>query len=719
MERYFLCISLLLTVTTFKLITSERLHEQIYSSIEGGAACFRILNGTHQVGCSSTDKGAVGIVQMITSIDDAQWIAFNSSAGQYMAIVNVEIYDVVVELLMKYPSNVAGIVIFNNSTSSISSFTQESTCPNEDTSAPGSMCPSSSGLVWNKKGTGLLRKDIPFPILYLPESRLSEIDKINECYLKFNLDKSNQKGTPLCSVQLNSFMFAAVNSEICLRRSATSALFTATKVCDPLVDNNVYYSLFPRSTDKITQNKSITLVTARIDSATLLDGVSPGAASSVVGTVTLLTAAATLAQMIPFTDAHLYDKNVMWTLFNGEAFDYIGSQRVAYDLKMGTWPPNAPLLPSHIELHAEIGQIGGAMLSHANDSLWPLTVFTPPYQSINSEISDFLQVMKNNNIEVTNITTANLPPSSLHSFRRILTNVTTSGELPELLLVDHNETFTNMFYNSPLDEYDKINFVYHNISIGSDGSFKTTEELLSNGTMKDNEPQVKISRLATNLATTLYQRITGKPYDGKNAASAHLVDEMLYCFLQNQGCRLLLAADYGQNGGGEQLPSKPAPLYIGVATWSSTASVFAGHLLALLTGGHLSLNKTQCDQLSQPGFSHYWLRGWNHTGVCIQTTMNFSQALSPAFLIQDYDMKSGEYSTWAESVWQVMWARVFVSAGGGGATAAAVTGCIATALVAVVTYWLQRHASQIFINVPTTSIVNDDAASGILRTVNC
>lgn len=36
----------------FTVISCERLHEQIYSSIEGGAACFRRLNGTHQVGCS-------------------------------------------------------------------------------------------------------------------------------------------------------------------------------------------------------------------------------------------------------------------------------------------------------------------------------------------------------------------------------------------------------------------------------------------------------------------------------------------------------------------------------------------------------------------------------------------------------------------------------------------------------------------------------------------
>ncbi|KAJ0181165.1 hypothetical protein K1T71_003250 [Dendrolimus kikuchii] len=697
----------------------ERLHEQIYSSIKGGAACFRRLNGTHQAGCSSSDKGAVGVVQMISDITDAQWIAFNSSAGPYMAIVNTDIFKDVIEVLMGHPENVAGVVIFNNVTDSTFSFTQESRCPNEYSSGFENQCSSSSSFVWNDQGTGLLRRNIPFPIFYLPDSKMDQIEKIQECYLKFNLDKTNQKGRPLCSVQLNSFMFAAVNSEVCLRRSATSALLSPTKVCDPLGDNNVYYSLFPRPKEKETANKSIILVTARIDSASLFDGLSPGTASSVVGTVTFLTAAATLAKMIPVTEANLYDNNVLWTLFNGEAFDYIGSQRVAYDLKKGSWP-YAPLKPSNIRLHVEIGQIGGAMTVHKNDNLWPLNVYAPNYSVYNTEVSEFVSMMLNNTMAVNYIVSDNLPPSSLHSFRKILKNVTSSGDLPELLIVDHDEIFTNLFYNSALDQSDKIGYFYHNISIGSDGTFLTTAELLLNGTMEEFEPQVKISRVATAFAKTLYQKVTGKAYYGNITASAHLVDEILYCLLMSQACRLLYAVDFAQSEGGEEkMPTRAPPLYVGVAPVENTAPTFAGHLLALLTGQQLNLNKTGCDAPPQPGYSKYWLRGWNHTGVCIQTTMNFSQALSPAFVITDYDMKSGDYSTWTESVWQTMWARVFVSAGGGGATVAVISGCIVTVVAALLTYWLKRHAAIAFAKAPAAVVVNEDAASGILRTVNC
>lgn len=69
---------------------------------------------------------------------------------------------------------------------SATAFSQESRCPNEYSSAPGSTCQSAvaGGIVWNDKGTGLLRRDIPFPIFFLPESRSKEIDKIEQCYEK-------------------------------------------------------------------------------------------------------------------------------------------------------------------------------------------------------------------------------------------------------------------------------------------------------------------------------------------------------------------------------------------------------------------------------------------------------------------------------------------------------------------------------------------------------
>ncbi|XP_061712940.1 nicastrin [Cydia pomonella] len=720
MGFHFLFLSLCCVI--IQPIVAERLHGQIYSSIEGGAACFRRLNGTHQAGCSSSNKGAIGVVHMVKDVIDAQWLVFNGSAGPYMAVVSTATFQNVIELFLDNSDNVAGILLYENATERTNSFSQESACPNEYYSAQGSQCSAKDKTAWNPVGTGLIRQDIPFPIFFLPAARLEEIVKIQQCYERYNLDLESQVGKPLCSIQLNSFMWAAVNSIVCRRRSAASALLTATKVCDPLGDNNVYYSLFPR--DKGQQKKKeVILVTARIDTASLFDGIAPGAASSVVGMVTFMSAATTLSKIIPATDASKYGKNVLWTLLNGEAFDYIGSQRVAFDLARGAWPPDAPLAPSDIALHVEIGQIGGSLPDQKDKEDWPLYAYAPEDPGTLFNITNFLKDLKEylnkNNITVTEAFSNNLPPSSLHSFRRLLRNATSA--LPELLLADHNGPFTNMFYNSAMDDYEKINYKYHNITIGTDGAFVPTDTLVGTGNMTTRDLQVKISRVATALAHTLYQQVTGEPYAGDVTASAHLVDELLYCFIQDKLCKLLSAADFGGQtppAPGEE-PPRPASLYVGVATYLSSATAFAGHLMALLAGQHLPLNKTECDAAVSPNFAYYWLRGWNHSGVCIETNMNFSEAISPAFIVPEYDFTSGEYSTWTESVWQAMWARVFVSAGGGGASAALAAGVVLTVFTALLTYWLQRNVRHVFVNAPRPSIHSSDAVPGILRTVNC
>lgn len=82
------------------------------------------------------------------------------------------------------------------------------------------------------------------------------------------------------------------------------------------------------------------------------------------------------------------------------------------------------------------------------------------------------------------------------------------------------------------------------------------------------------------------------------------------------------------------------------------------------------------------------------------------------FFFSDYDYASGFYSTWTESVWQTMWARVFVAASGNGALAAFIAGAVATAIAAFLTFWIQRNAQRIFVNAPTGSLVSTDASTG-------
>lgn len=53
---------------------------------------------------------------MVKEVSDAEWVAFNSSAGPYVAVVSTAQFHNVIELFMAHPDNIAGILLFDNAT---------------------------------------------------------------------------------------------------------------------------------------------------------------------------------------------------------------------------------------------------------------------------------------------------------------------------------------------------------------------------------------------------------------------------------------------------------------------------------------------------------------------------------------------------------------------------------------------------------------------------
>lgn len=49
-----------------------------------------------------------------------------------------------------------------------------------------------------------------------------------------------------------------------------------------------------------------------------------------------------------------------------------------------------------------------------------------------------------------------------------------------------------------------------------------------------------------------------------------------------------------------------------------------------------------------------------NTTRCFRTTLNLTKAISPAFIIDNYDWSSGVYSSWTESSWQDISVRMFL-----------------------------------------------------------
>lgn len=109
---------------------------------------------------------------------------------------------------------------------------------------------------------------------------------------------------------MKSFMFAAVNSETCLRRSKSGFNINPNVFCDPLGDKNIYWPLAPMN-NNIT---SVIMVIARFDANSLFDRLAPGAGSSVTGLVTLIATAKYLQLLKPIVKSKLNMNNI--NIFN-------------------------------------------------------------------------------------------------------------------------------------------------------------------------------------------------------------------------------------------------------------------------------------------------------------------------------------------------------------------------------------------------------------------
>lgn len=82
------------------------------------------------------------------------------------------------------------------------------------------------------------------------------------------------------------------------------------------------------------RNHSVIFISAKVDSASIFDGLSVGADTAITGMATLI-AIADMINKFKFDIRREEIENIFLVLFNGEAFDYIGSSRMAYEMTLG------------------------------------------------------------------------------------------------------------------------------------------------------------------------------------------------------------------------------------------------------------------------------------------------------------------------------------------------------------------------------------------------
>ncbi|XP_072378978.1 nicastrin [Diabrotica undecimpunctata] len=678
-KSFVLFLKLLILVQFITKGYGIRTKDKMYETVGGTSACYRRLNATHQTGCTSKWGGSNGVIHFCETHKDLEDIIANGTSPPYIPIVPPQLFNTESLQFMISSKKIDGLIIQRNN-DTLEYFTHEYQCPNPSSSLDGT-CNKES--VWNPLGTGLMYADIPFPIFYIENQ--SDINTIRSCFKKFNNYSFNEHiDRSLCALELKAFMYAATNTPTCRRRSDLITTLNPVKFCDPLGDSNIWASLYPlaegpkRNETKAIKDYSFIVVAARFDTTSLFEDTS-GANNPVTSIVTLLSLAKFLNDSLTLDHVEAARKNVLFFLFNGETYDYIGSQRMLYDMVYGNFPIDnvegsdilPPIIPKNIELFIEISQLG-----NANKTLY---VHSKGEDQSVSNFTKILQQQSTVDISFEDVPDS-LPPASLHTFKKAIPN------FPGLIISDHKTSYANRFYNSIFDDADNIGFKYYNVS-------------------KDEEDQIPKSSIQHYLANvtevigkSIYKEITGSDYNGNNIVDVVLVNELLHCYLEDQNCKVHQAVHKNLN-----LPKTPMNLYVGVERVENFATNLAALTLGWFTGQYAGPGNINCTNKPRNYAFKYYNMSTSIYDLnvvnCYKVTMNTTKAVSPAFNISDYNWSSGQYSSWTESTWADIKVRVFLKPAPSQERTTLAVGCVTIIFSFILVYFIKSR-SHIFFTPP-------------------
>ncbi|XP_062337530.1 nicastrin [Osmerus eperlanus] len=649
-------VTMLIVCWLYKSINCNSVEQKIYVELNNTVPCVRLLNATHQIGCQSSLSGDVGVLHVLESEADLDWPLSSGPNPPYMVILESPLFTRSIMMKMKNASRrIAGVAVVIPNASPPQGFSPHTTCPNENTGVYsekyGSHLANCNTTVWNPLGNGLSYEEFDFPIFSLKEDNQTEV--IKQCYFQHNRPANSSAPVyPLCAMQLYSHMHAVTDTATCMRRNDIFSI-NPEMMCDPLGDYNVWSTIRPynNSVKGHKENETVVLAAARLDSRSFFWDVATGAEGSISGFVTLLAAAQALREVTVVAPP---TRNILFAFFQGEAFDYIGSSRMVYDMENNKFVIDLDNIHSILE----VGQVG----VRTGSNLW---LHSDPVSrsnaSVNTEVMEMLANLRRAaaglNFSLTEPTVSQpLPPSSLQRFLR-------ARPIPGVVLADHQSAYNNKYYESVYDNDAYLNLTYP--------AGLNPEEKLEFET----DTAKALAEVATMVARALYKQADGDEAQFDNiVADPKIVTQMLYGFLvesDNSWFQALLAPELKS-----LLQPSPPEYYVGV-TMSANSAVntptrLVQHILANLTGNATSLNQTSCqkpDDLENESkhlYSYLWVQGTvppngtEREGFCVRSSVRLAKALSPAFELGEYS--SSAYSTWTESRWKFIKARIFLVA---------------------------------------------------------
>ena len=310
--------------------------DRIFINIANPIPCIRRFNATHQIGCAKGDlKNQDGVVYAVRNS-----IEFNRleklkdvNKRDLIVITSPRFFLDVMDFYLKYrvSSKINGIVLNIGNNSETGEYSDDSKSPNNKFGI------YSNAPEWNSFGKNYNFEKYDIPIYVITNQNDANV-VFYDCYEKFNKKIFQTVDTAfniassdlLCGMQLGLLMSGAVSSSVCVRRSSIQHTLESDYFCDPLGGSNYLTFL----SQKPSNSLPITLITSRIDTFTMYEYFTPGANEPISSIIGLMS----LAQLLAKYRNNFVKNNLLFVLFDNEAFEYGGSSRFVNDLNLDKFP---------------------------------------------------------------------------------------------------------------------------------------------------------------------------------------------------------------------------------------------------------------------------------------------------------------------------------------------------------------------------------------------
>ncbi|KAG4920374.1 Nicastrin [Glycine soja] len=405
------------------------LQNTMYASIDG-YPCVRLMNLSGTIGCSNPGRDKV--VAPIVRFENVDRIAEPSAV-----LVSLDEFPTLFTRISddsSFASKVGGVLVEPSTDfqKKLKGFSPDQKFPQAQFALY-----HNTSYEWNPIGSGIMWKSYNFPVFLLTESgskTLQEFVTKNE-----DTKKSYTSNVAEFDLVMQTVKSGTHDSESCLKE----------ETCLPLGGYSVWSSLPPINISSLQRSKPILLTVASMDSASFFRDKSLGADSPISGLIALLAAVDALSHLDGLGDL---SKQLVFAVFTGEAWGYLGSRRFLVELDMHSDAVHG-LNQTLIETVIEIGSVGKGLSQGVKNFFAHTKGDSSATNQTVAALKRAQESLISENIKIASASASNpgIPPSSLMSF--LEKNPAISG----VVLEDFDSVFVNKFYHSHLDDLSNVN----------------------------------------------------------------------------------------------------------------------------------------------------------------------------------------------------------------------------------------------------------------------